>query len=1006
LVLKVGEVDRVMSESPVVQHAELAPSRGRVETVPPGLRVRLNALFVLAALLGLNSAYLAGVTAVEWFSRRWGSGLAYQTYFSLWMFLLHIVLGGLLVVPFLAFAIPHLRRGAESRNRRAVQVGYALFATGCLILVTGFLLIRFGGVELKQPILRSGVYWLHVAAPFAAVWLYGLHRLVGPRIRWRTGLRYGGLTVVVLAMGVGLHAWDPRDSDQSSPASGDAYFRPSLARTATGKFIPAASLMTDEYCQKCHQDAYAGWFHSAHHFSSFNNPMYLASVRETRARSLQRDGSVQASRWCAGCHDPVPFFSGAFDRPDFDDVRDPTAQAGITCTVCHSVTHVRGQRGNAEYTIEEPMQYPFAFSESPLLRSLSDQLVKARPALHKQTFLKPHHKTAEFCSTCHKVHLPEELTGYKEFLRGQNHYDSFALSGASGRGARSNYYGMRTFENCAACHMPPQPSNDFGAQILGDERRLSIHNHLFLGANTALPHLRGEDEIVAAHQKFLQGAVRIDLFGLKEGGTLDGPLVAPLRPDLPPLVGGRSYLLETVLRTLKLGHHFSQGTVDSNEIWVEVTVSSGARVLSASGQINGRGEVDPAAFFVRNHVVDRAGRRIDRRNPQDIYTTLYDHQIPPGAAQVVHYRLDLPEELTAPVRVNVKLQYRKFDATYMDFVARTAKPGDLPIRGVVPGRPYRNTLPVTTMAEDTIVFPVAGIPSTVPEQAYPIKIDHIYMRRNDYGLALLRQAESLGQPAAAMAELRQAEAIFRELDDKFGYIDVRLNLARVYLAEGRLEDAAAAVGRASSVAKPMFFTDPVYAPWAVNWISGQIHFQAGRLDDAIRAFEAILSDRNTQTISRGYDFSRDDLVLNELGLAYYERAKARSGPPRADDLRLARGCFQRILDRDSENPAAHYQLALLADLSGDANAATEHRRLHQLYKGDDNARARGAALARMHDPQAAHAAEPIAVYPLKAVPLSAQAVGSLAIPNAESPASPTSTLAPTSILAPGNGARP
>ena len=31
------------------------------------------------------------------------------------------------------------------------------------------------------------------------------------------------------------------------------------------------------------------------------------------------DGNVQGSRFCAGCHDPVPFFSGAFDDPKFDD---------------------------------------------------------------------------------------------------------------------------------------------------------------------------------------------------------------------------------------------------------------------------------------------------------------------------------------------------------------------------------------------------------------------------------------------------------------------------------------------------------------------------------------------------------------------------------------------------------------------------------------------------------------------------------------------------------------
>ena len=93
---------------------------------------------------------------------------------------------------------------------------------------------------------------------------------------------------------------------------------------------------------------------SAHHFSSFNNKPYLTSVRETRRVSMERDGNTQAARWCAGCHDPVPFFSGEFDDPNYDDVNTKSSQAGITCTVCHSITKVNSTRGNADYTIEEP----------------------------------------------------------------------------------------------------------------------------------------------------------------------------------------------------------------------------------------------------------------------------------------------------------------------------------------------------------------------------------------------------------------------------------------------------------------------------------------------------------------------------------------------------------------------------------------------------------------------------------------------------------------------------
>jgi hypothetical protein len=281
---------------------------------------------------------------------------------------------------------------------------------------------------------------------------------------------------------------DPRGWNRPGSKEGEKYFQPSLSLTSDGKFIPAKVLMMDSYCLKCHADVFNGWFHSAHHFSSFNNPAYLASVRETRKIAQDRDGSVKASRWCAGCHDPVPFFSGAFDKADYDLVKDPTAHAGITCTVCHAITHVNSTKGNGDYVIEEPIHYPFAQSQNPILQFINNQLVKAKPSFHKQTFLKDFHKgekQAEFCSTCHKVALPKELNDYREFLRGQNHYDEFLLSGV-GHGAQSFYYPPKAKKNCGECHMPLAASNDFGAKDFDKDGNLKIHNHLFPAANTAI----------------------------------------------------------------------------------------------------------------------------------------------------------------------------------------------------------------------------------------------------------------------------------------------------------------------------------------------------------------------------------------------------------------------------------------------------------------------------------------------------------------------------------------
>jgi hypothetical protein len=247
--------------------------------------------------------------------------------------------------------------------------------------------------------------------------------------------------------------------------------------------------------------------------------------------SFERDGSVKAARWCAGCHDPVPFYSGAFDDKDYDDVHDPTAHAGITCTVCHAITHVNSTKGNADYTIDEPIHYPFAKSDNALLQWVNNQLVKAKPAMHKKTFLKDFHRDAEFCSSCHKVHLPKELTAYKEFLRGQNHYDPFLLSGVSGHGARSFYYPAQAKESCASCHMPLKDSADFGARRYDDTGRLTVHDHLFPAANTGLAWLKDRGDVIEAHTKFLTDITRVDIFGIRDGAGIDGPLHAPLRPS-------------------------------------------------------------------------------------------------------------------------------------------------------------------------------------------------------------------------------------------------------------------------------------------------------------------------------------------------------------------------------------------------------------------------------------------------------------------------------------------
>jgi tetratricopeptide (TPR) repeat protein len=500
--------------------------------------------------------------------------------------------------------------------------------------------------------------------------------------------------------------------------------------------------------------------------------------------------------------------------------------------------------------------------------------------------------------------------------------------------------------------MPLAASEDFGAKFFDNSGKQTVHDHLFPAANTGIAWLRDRPDAIAAHQAFMKDIVRVDLFGVREGSTIDAPLVAPLRPDVPTLKPGGQYLLEAVIRTLKLGHPLTQGTVDSNELWLDVTATAGGRVIGRSGGLdpaNGN-EVDRWAHFVNVFLLDRDGNRISRRNPQDIFVPLYNHQVPPGAGWAVHYGLKLPDDIREPVTVEVKLQYRKFDSEYMRFVAEQGKVANQPIRGVTAGKPYFNETPITTLAVDRVTFPVAGVANSTTNSPSAIPT---WQRWNDYGIGLLIRGKS---------QLRQAAEAFTEVE-KLGRYDGPLNLARVYFQEGRIDDAAAALRRAAE------HKDPAPPPWTMAWMSGQVNRQLGRLAEAEHDFRKVLEDQTPEMRRRGFDFSLDIEVRNLLGLTLFDRASQLRGPANADQrerlLRDAVRQFEHTLEVDSEDTTAHYNLQLLYDELGDEAKASEHRQLHGRYKPDDNAADRAVRLARERYPAANHAAEAVVVYPLQ-----------------------------------------
>ncbi|HEY1658293.1 MAG TPA: multiheme c-type cytochrome, partial [Candidatus Sulfotelmatobacter sp.] len=337
------------------------------------------------------------------------------------------VLAAVLLVPFL---IRFFRR----KNSLA-GIGWILIAAGAVL---GLILIKTG-----TP--RAEWNWLyaHMAISLAGVGLL-VADMFGKRDASLGAVALRVAVCLALLAGVGYGAnyiresWQtrlriknpvmPPDTMDGEGDGPNGAFFPSSAQVYGNQKIPSKFFMESDSCKRCHQDIYNQWSSSAHHFSSFNNQWYRKAIEY-----MQDTIGTRPSKWCGGCHDPAVLYSGLMDTPIRKIVHRPESQAGLGCMMCHSIADVKSTMGQADFYLEYPKLHELAATKNPLLRSLHDFLIQLNPEPHRRVFLKPFMRaqTAEFCSTCHKVHLDVPVNSYR-WVRGFNEYDNWQASGVSG----------------------------------------------------------------------------------------------------------------------------------------------------------------------------------------------------------------------------------------------------------------------------------------------------------------------------------------------------------------------------------------------------------------------------------------------------------------------------------------------------------------------------------------------------------------------------------------------
>lgn len=1024
-----------MSESPT------PPRRPRLRSLlAPWQKALLGVAAVVAVFVLANTAYLllnhlADAAGWSFFAvGRTSLPELYQV-----MILAHTGAGLLLAVLGLAFFVTHLPTVWRRRHRESVVSGIVVVVAGAVLVVTGLFILTAAASEANR-----WAWWAHVGAAALVPLGYALHRLTSyarpPRRRARRfGLAVLGVVVVLVAWhgatkrgieltpetrrareaGLGSGPGSRAGSVEGrsvggrlgppfvpagfvSPASP---FFPSPVTTTSGDFIPpriltgrvsdstAAAVSREveengfaagtpvgaETCARCHADVAAQWASSAHRFASFNNPFYEATVREMRATADEPnrwvtehaaafaervDGVARAkSQWCAGCHDPVVLLSG--EMGGSVDRATVSAQAGLTCLTCHRIDTLHGPTGNGNYNIADDQEDPYLFADAPpgtLGALLHDAALRARPAVHRRRMLRPFFRESEYCATCHKVSLSEPVNGYR-WLRGQNEYDAWHDSGISLNASRT-FYLPGAARECQDCHMPrePAPLGDVAAE--GG----TVRSHRFLGANTALPYVRGDTATVRRTEAFLRdGRLRVDVFALRRSTGGDGEeLLAPLDGERLPLVPGERVIVDVVVRNLDVGHTFPGGTNDSNEGWLEVSVLDGdGSPLARSGALGPDGHLDPTAHAYKAVILDGEGRPIQRRNAHDIHVTAAVNVIGPGAADVGHYELVVPDAVPGGrIVVRARLLWRKFDRAYTEF-AFEANPGGFRHFERVPD------LPVTEIAADEVTLPLrprggdaggsgssgpegsarrtgveaeggagegrapdegaaeeSGAEERAPEEGAAGGRTPLWVRFNDYGIGLLLE----GNTRLARRAFERVAALEPER------IDGPLNLARVAVLDGDLDAAYEHLERVEGIRA---------GDARAAWVWGQVLRDDGRYRDAALAYRRVLRD-----------FPEDRAAWRDLGRVLFL-------DQRYDEALEALG---RVLAIDPEDRAAHYFRMLALRASGrEAEAAGA---AFEYYRVDESAQALTRAY-RQENPGVNLMAQPIHTHELGRIPADA-----------------------------------
>ncbi len=289
---------------------------------------------------------------------------------------------------------------------------------------------------------------------------------------------------------------------------------------------------------------------------------------------------------------------------------------------------------------------------------------------------------------------------------------------------------------------------------------IDCHDHRMAGGRTALAgdHLLDDAVSLWLPQVWIDGALQ--------------PLDVPLAPP-----AGSEVVIEAVVRNTGVGHRFPGGLADTQDVWLQVAVTSASDTVVLQGP------------HLRGLPLDEEGQPVRDHEPHRIAMGAFDHTVPPGEAQVLRVGFVAPG---GALQLEAALQHRPHRPELAAAACAVTSP--LTLDGCAP-------LPVTTVAR----------PRPMGEQGwYALALGYSRGTTDDLPLAheALDHAVAHGLAADTAAVLRgrilgrqgRADEALQVLDGLPDHPAVWATRGQALLTAWRFEPAADALARAAELA--------------------------------------------------------------------------------------------------------------------------------------------------------------------------------------------------------------